>query len=310
MAITGINTYQDYNYTGGIQSFAAPYKGTYKLEVWGAQGGDILITGTHSGYYRNTTTRGGYGGYSSGNIDLNQGETIYIAIGGKASLRSHDVSYGNSTKSGGAAGYNGGGSSAADHGGGGGGATHIAKTTGTLASLSSNRSSVLIVAGGGGGGGIIPLGWMGDGSSLTGRTLYMIGGSGGGTSGQSGQQDDLPNYGASAGAGGTQTTGYAFGAGASQTVSYNGGAGGGGWYGGTSGGNYNGACAGGGGSGYIGGVTSGSMSNGQRSENGLARITLSAISSNFYYNGTLVNTLYYNGTKIDKVVYNGTTVFG
>ena len=33
-------------------------------------------------------------------------------------------------------------------------------------------------------------------------------------------------------------------------------------------------CGGGGGSGYIGGVTSGSMSNGQRSGNGTAKITL------------------------------------
>ena len=31
---------KNFDYTGGIQTFTAPDTGTYKLEVWGAQGGD------------------------------------------------------------------------------------------------------------------------------------------------------------------------------------------------------------------------------------------------------------------------------
>ncbi len=59
-----------FTYTGNIQTFIAPYSGTYKLETWGAQGG------TTQGYL------GGFGAYSFGEIWLTKGETIYIAIGG------------------------------------------------------------------------------------------------------------------------------------------------------------------------------------------------------------------------------------
>ena len=33
---------KNFDYTGGIQTFTAPDTGTYKLEVWGAQGGNCF----------------------------------------------------------------------------------------------------------------------------------------------------------------------------------------------------------------------------------------------------------------------------
>ena len=235
-----------YDYTGGIQSFTAPVSGTYKLEVWGAQGGSNRGTG-------------GYGGYSYGNITLSEESNLYIYIGGTGVYR-------------GSGGYNGGGAGTTREGSGGGGATHIATTSrGVLSNYNSYRTEVLIVAGGGGGGGY---GYV---------NIYANGGAGGGTNGSRGSTTgdyyDEPQAGA--GGGGTQTgvSSYGhgtagFGFGASVSSASDGGGGGGGWYGGKAGCNYNGGTGGGGGSGYIGGVSGGSMQNGVRSGNGYARITL------------------------------------
>jgi hypothetical protein len=243
---------QSFSYTGSVQLYTIPYSGTYKLEVWGAQGG----AGSES--------PGAYGGYAYGNIRKNQGDIIYVCIGGKGNDHS---SY-----TGGLGGYNGGGSggnsSYSVGGGGGGGATHVATTNrGILYNYSSFRSEVIIVAGGGGG------------------RAWGSGGTGGGLSGgkSGGWNDGTGNTSSGNSYGGTQSGGYAFGLGQngrSSTVSVSAndvgnGGGGGGWYGGYS---YQGteACSndsGGGGSGYIGGVTDGSMSNGVRSGNGYARIT-------------------------------------
>lgn len=138
-----------YGYTGNVEPFEAPSDGIYRLEVWGAQGFSI------------GKNRGGYGGYSYGEIGLKKGETIYIVVGGtstKSSCLSYDEE--DSTKcddykvyggyNGGADGYD---AWEAEYGGGGGGATHIAKASGLLSTLESNKSDILIVAGGGGGAG-------------------------------------------------------------------------------------------------------------------------------------------------------------
>ena len=230
----------NFNYTGGVQSFTAPCGGTYKLEVWGAQGGN------------DTHNSGGLGGYAYGNKMFSNGTAIYIVVGGSSN------------------GYNGGGVSrdSHDHYGQmyihGGGATHMATTNrGILSNYNYYRSEVLIVAGGGGG-----AGFSSDGDYPNGN-----GGTGGGTNGGSGgcMKNDCDT--SSPGLGASQTSGYSFGTG-SGLGSYYAGPGGGGWYGGKSGYNRTG---GGGGSGYIGGVTNGSMQNGVRSGNGYARITLISI---------------------------------
>ena len=58
----------DFDYTGEVQTQTLS-AGTYKLEVWGAQGGDA------------DTYLGGRGGYSVGTISLNSQTTVYIYCG-------------------------------------------------------------------------------------------------------------------------------------------------------------------------------------------------------------------------------------
>ena len=248
-------TTYNYGYTGGVQSFTAPATGTYKLEVWGAQGG-----------CGNSGCGGGYGGYSIGYKALNAGTVLYIGVGGAGG------------RSGG--GWNGGGSgtiragSVTNAGGGGGGATHIAMNNnrGALSGYNGARGEVLIVAGGGGG------------SSESGDS----GGSGGGTNGGRG------SGGRYIGGGGTQTGGGSrgdtdtsypgFGYGGNSAwgndtpATWGSGGGGGGWFGGgasshSSGGGIDVDSGGGGGSGYIGGVSSAATYNGYQSGNGYARVT-------------------------------------
>ncbi len=216
--------------TSGEYEFIVPETGTYKLEVWGAQGGN----GT-------STYKGGYGGYSTGFINLQKSETIFINVGGVGS-----------TGKSASGGYNGGGESGNQEstGGSGGGATHVATVSGLLYKLSSQRDSILIVSGGGGGGG-----YYSDGNSgYGGHAGGYIGNNGTSTKssdriGKGGTQlsggvveirGDILPYSGSFGQGGTMPS----------TVTQISGGGGGGWYGGSFGGDY--GAGGGGGSGYIG----------------------------------------------------------
>ena len=167
----------DFDYTGGEQTFTVPYSGLYKLETWGAQGGS-----DRSG------TSGGYGGYSTGQIELIKNTNLYLYNGGKGTA----AGAANTTSLGG---YNGGGNasskSAADtsNWGAGGGASHIAFEQGLLSTYSdtSKLSNLLIVAGAGGGAGN-----YGNNSNN--------GGSGGGYIGSSGIGEGF-------GTGGTQVSG-------------------------------------------------------------------------------------------------------
>ncbi|WP_081618600.1 fimbrillin family protein [Segatella paludivivens] len=248
-----------FDYTGNIQMYTVPVTGTYKLEVYGAQGGGA----------NNNTIAGGQGGYSYGNIKLKKGTTLYIVIGGAGS------SY--NGNSGGLGGYNGGGNGGngstdiiATGGSGGGGATHISVfDRGTLNNYSSTQDEILIVAGGGGG--------------YSNVFINLENGStGGGINGGSATANDY-NHSVN---GGTQNNGYAFGKGqqgASKSIWKGAGAegnggGGGGWYGGYA---YqetgeNSCCYGAGGSGHLSSSLISSttgMTNGVRSGNGYAKIT-------------------------------------
>ena len=240
---TPVQTVWNYDYTGGIQSFTVPSTGTYKLEVWGSQGSDWASTCGIS-----SNCKGGYGGYSTGNISLTAGQVIYIGVGGRS-------------------GYNGGGSHNGE-GANGGGATHIGKSNAVLKSTAA--ANVFIVAGGGGGAG--HSGDHGDARSAN-------GGAGGGLTGGSGVCSDIRscnNYGTGGSQTGGGSNGGSYGQGGSGAGQYyeNGGGGGGGWYGGGAArGNYNGCGGGGGGSSYIGGVSGGSTTAGARAGNGYARIT-------------------------------------
>lgn len=62
----------EYSYSSSAQTYTVSKSGTYKLEVWGAQGGS---------YYSYYT--GGKGGYISGIISLNEGDVLTINTGGQ-----------------------------------------------------------------------------------------------------------------------------------------------------------------------------------------------------------------------------------
>ncbi|HOS58075.1 MAG TPA: glycine rich domain-containing protein, partial [Bacteroidales bacterium] len=87
----------NFNYTGSEQNWVVPENvSSAKLEVWGAQGG-----------YRSSSTYGGNGGYSKGNISLKAGDTLYVYVGGSGNT------------GGTSGGWNGGGSRSSYAGGGG-----------------------------------------------------------------------------------------------------------------------------------------------------------------------------------------------
>ena len=242
-----------FDYTGNVQTYTPEYSGEYKLEVWGAEGGNAR--------YRGGTDSGGKGGYSYGNVTLIAGTQIYVVVGGAGA---NDCS--GSDRAGG---YNGGGTGTRHgntdyHYGSGGGATHIAKDNnrGELRNYNSYRNEILIVAGGGGGA---------SGNINEGRYWGGPGGSGGGTNG--GNASSAGGQGTTA-TGGSQTSGgngAGFGYGATGNSDGSGG-GGGGWFGGGNNPNSD-TRPSAGGSGYIGGVTGGSTSNGVRTGNGYAKIT-------------------------------------
>ncbi len=153
----------DFNYTGASEEYIVHYSGTYKLQVWGAQGG-----------YRSNSNYGGKGGYSEGIIELNKNDIIYAFVGGSGNT------------GGTAGGFNGGGSKTTYPGGG--GATDMRVEGDTL----YHR---IIVAGGGGSDGSTSYpGKAGGGlSGVTAtETSYCSGGEGGtqtsaGTRGSFGQ---------------------------------------------------------------------------------------------------------------------------
>jgi Phage-related minor tail protein len=221
-------------HTGSVQEFTAPKEGSYKLEVWGAQG-NSSFGGT-----------GGLGGYSYGNIILPQWTNLYIYVGQYNSIINDNPGIGT---------YNGGGVGS----GSGGGATHMALSKrGELKNYLSYQSEVLIVAGGGGGGdGAIG----GAGGGFTGETggfvTNVIQLAAGGTQKGGG----LYGYYYISGTGTSGSFGQG-GEGGPGTDGNHGGAGGGGWYGG---GGINFGGGGGGGSGYIGIGVSGTTIAGNQS---------------------------------------------
>ncbi|MDE6200522.1 MAG: hypothetical protein K2M47_01390 [Clostridiales bacterium] len=128
--------YVDYTYSGGYRSVILP-RGTYKFELWGAQGG---YNGSYAANTGNAT--GGKGGYVSGQITYTADTTIYIYCGGTGAGGTGSIDGSNYTVK--AGGYNGGGQGTGRAGSGGGGATDIRTST-------SINNRIIVAAGGGGG---------------------------------------------------------------------------------------------------------------------------------------------------------------
>ena len=135
-------TVHNFSYTGSQQSKSLP-PGSYKLQCWGAQGGDLS----------SLSITGGKGGYSEGVLTLSSSKTVYINVGGKGSENGTGGANGGGSGNG-STDYNDGALICSSLFGGGGGATDIATTSSTLTSRSNaSLLSRMIVAGGGSGAG-------------------------------------------------------------------------------------------------------------------------------------------------------------
>lgn len=176
----------NFDYTGSVQTTTLT-PGTYKLECWGAEGGN---SNQSNGTYGN----GGKGGYSTGILNVSTNTTIYITVGGQGQNGVLNTRT--------AGGFNGGGDGYGTHnfgvGGGGGGASDISLTSPVFSHSSyfinnirdtNSLLSRIIVAGGGGSAGY-------DVSNNAAN-----GGAGGGTTGQDGLSNRVYH-----GTGGKQTT--------------------------------------------------------------------------------------------------------
>lgn len=215
----------DYDYTGSVQTFTAPVSGTYKVELWGAQGGG---------------EKGGMGGYTSGLITLVKGEKLFVNVGQKGPANATTTNVG---------GYNGGGYSGNNSGAksyGGGGATDVRLVAGSWNDAKSLNSRIMVAAGGAG----------------TTSVLTTLAGGGGGLIGINGTSSDATfNTSAYLPIGSNQTgVGFAyettkrqgaFGYAIQSNTTGWGGGGGGGYYGGSNGHGTTGS----GGSSYISGHT-------------------------------------------------------
>jgi len=243
-----------FQYTGRAQTWYVPSCVTrVKIETWGAQGGNSMTCNLQGP--PTIQQDGGLGGYTSGELEVVNGQLLYIMVGGQGKVGMNKVFDG---------GFNGGGDGGM-YAAGGGGATDIR-------TILNDLDSRLIVAGGGGGGN-------------TGCPNTGTGGAGGGAMGQDGIQ--LYDWGPGGG-GGTQIGGGSAGsfgeagtwgqggnAGIFGNPQFHIGGGGGGWYGG---GSAYGAGGGGGSSmfGMIGydDLENGITQSGIRIGNGLVVITL------------------------------------
>ena len=209
---------REVKYTGKVQAMDL-IPGDYRLECWGAQGGNMQL-----GY----TGIGGRGGYAGGELALPKPHTFYLYVGGQGQ------GYNGSTNHYG--GWNGGGACYAGASGGG-GATDIKLIEGGTESAAALYSRIMVAGGGGG------------------SNDYQNGGYGGGLTGGTGAcGSGSPGTGGSQVTGGGGWLKGSLGIGAGAVNNYaDGGAGGGGYYGG---GKANGSgCAGGGGSGFVSGMT-------------------------------------------------------
>ena len=240
-----------YSYNGSYQTFVAPNAGTYRIQLWGAQGGS-------SSY-----ALGGAGAYTAGNVALTDGQKLYIYVG--AMPQKIEVAY-----NGGAASAN------IAYSRSGGGATDVRVTPGLWNDTQSLRSRIMVAAGGGGTSAYSTTGAVGGyGGALTGGPGILAGSGtytlpGGGTQ----------TSGGTAGIGTATASAGTFGTGGANLNG--GGAGGGGYYGG-GGGTVCTTCSltGAGGSSFISGYTGCNAVNASGTHTGTPN----------HYSGLIFNTM-------------------
>ena len=167
-----INNEKDFNYfSNGVQTYTAQADGWYKLEVWGADGGNATYDATKY-------AQGGEGGYTVNYVYLTEGQKIDVYVGGRGQDATYSqLKFGNNESKTEKSqlikgGWNGGGDafSCSKKSGrsfaafllfaSGGGASHMSLHANTLKdipetlTMESKDGSALLVAGGGGGAGL------------------------------------------------------------------------------------------------------------------------------------------------------------
>ena len=170
----------EYAFKGTEEVFRSMKTGSYKIELWGAQGGN----GQSS-----SSSIGGYGAYSVAIASLSVGDVLYINVGGQGESNASQSGQSNGGYNGGGKGY---------RAGGGGGATSVSLKSGLLSTLSNDKDKVIMVAGGGGGG------------AASRYSSTSRGGSGGGYAGENGYKEGgicSGDGGNRCGVAGNQTTG-------------------------------------------------------------------------------------------------------
>lgn len=291
----------DFKYTGNVQEYVAPANGTYKIEVWGASGGDF------------DSFSGGLGSYVSGYTYINKGTTLYIYVGGQ----------GSSTLT--IGGYNGGGDTTNTlYGASGGGATDVRLVGGEYSNFDSLKSRIIVAAGGAGANNR-------NNDVVTGGILYGAG-DGGAAGGLIGYDGNTINYKKTAGfesfnehtigTGGTQNAGgqtkildsqdtqisASITGGFGVTVTPNESGAGGGWF--TGGNSSNGAA--GGGSSYISGHEGCLALNQSSTETNIVMKTDSEYAGYHFDNTVMIDGNGYNWTnkkenKTSMPIYDGKT---
>ena len=174
----GLVTASDYAYTGDSQTYKVKADGVYKIELWGAQGGNT----------------GGAGAYTSGYIKLNSSDELFFYVGSKGVVSEYNSSNFVYCP------FNGGGPASGQakftnrYFGTGGGATDVRFVSGYWDDFNSLKSRIMIAAGGGG--------------SYNELSVIRNGGAGGGLVGDPGlhRPSTTSHYGGG-GSGGTQVSG-------------------------------------------------------------------------------------------------------
>ena len=128
---------QNFSYVASAQTFTAPQTGTYKIECWGASGGNAV------------EGKGSCGGYVSGIISLDKGKELYVYTGQKGNVQNNSALSNYMFNGGGYAEDTNGGKCGACGGGG----TDVRTINGNWDNASSLNSRIIVAGGGGGFGG-------------------------------------------------------------------------------------------------------------------------------------------------------------